>query len=485
MVSYKQQTPDGQRGLDEQLTAWAANRTAAFASDLVGAALVVSQPDVAREAAEYLLSHPDETSEAALKLARAVLGAQEATLGSEVAGTVGIMDVASVRDEIHRLRYRLRDDPRNALLWVDLARNYAVLGLAKHAGRAMERGLSLTPDHRFTLRSAARLHLHLNDPERALAVLRRSDATERDPWLLAADLATATVAGQGTTLRTSRLIKTGRNLVESARLDPAHTAELASALGTLDIQRGDRRDARKMFTHALIAPTENAVAQAKWAALRLPAFDVDARHLETPRSFEARAWECFRAGEWDQTIVECWKWLADEPFSRRPAELGTFTALVPTEHFDDAIRMARVALVANPDDPLLLNNLAVGLASLNKAAEAQREFGRINPGAMSEPGYVTAFLATQGLIAFRLGNLELGRLQYQLAVGTASGVDRAVERALALAFWAREELNVHSPTAGEPLAQARVEMEGTSTQAVRTFLGRLEIRRAVQAAGRD
>jgi tetratricopeptide (TPR) repeat protein len=240
-----------------------------------------------------------------------------------------------------------------------------------------------------------------------------------------------------------------------------------------------------MFTQALVSPTENSVAQANWAARKLPAFEVDPRHLRTPRSYEARCWESFRAGDWDSAIAEAWKWLADEPFSRRPAELGTFTALVPTERFEDAVQMARLALVANPDDPLLLNNLAVGLASMGKVEEAVQTYARINPSGLSSTAQLVAYHATGGLIAFRTLAPELGRELYGRALDVASGESMRHERATAFAFWAREEFQANSPTAHHLLARAREEVGDTPPPALDAFLVRMEARMVLRSAAQD
>jgi len=56
----------------------------------------------------------------------------------------------------------------------------------------------------------------------------------------------------------------------------------------------------------------------------------------------------------------------------------------------------------------------------------------------------------------------------------------AHERATALAFWAREEFQIRSPTAHLVLARAREEAGTTLTPALEAFLSRLEARREVE-----
>lgn len=51
-------------------------------------------------------------------------------------------------------------------------------------------------------------------------------------------------------------------MVESNALAPRHTSELASAIGTLEFEHGNRKGVRRMFDRAMRDPTENTVAQA-------------------------------------------------------------------------------------------------------------------------------------------------------------------------------------------------------------------------------
>src|SRR5205823_4591050 len=107
--------------------------------------------------------------------------------------------------------------------WVDIARHYSIMGFNEQARRAIQKGVALAPENRFTLRSAARFYIHIGDPEVAHDILKRSEKTKSDPWLLAAEIAAATVAG-----RTSRLVRRGRGFLDTH--PPFQATELASAI---------------------------------------------------------------------------------------------------------------------------------------------------------------------------------------------------------------------------------------------------------------
>src|SRR5439155_22265534 len=93
------------------------------------------------------------------------------------------------RSRIRVLRQRSIAEPRNAFVWVDLALLYTTLGLRDQAARAIRIALALAPEDRFVLRCASRFLVHIGDAERAHHILKRSEATPYDPWLMAAEFA--------------------------------------------------------------------------------------------------------------------------------------------------------------------------------------------------------------------------------------------------------------------------------------------------------
>jgi hypothetical protein len=97
------------------------------------------------------------------------------------------IDIGSIRRHVHRY-------PEDALSWVDLALGFVSKGVKDKAQRAMTVALQLAPNDRHVLRSAARMYLHLDDPEHAHDVLKRNDATKFDPWLVAGEIALSSAA---------------------------------------------------------------------------------------------------------------------------------------------------------------------------------------------------------------------------------------------------------------------------------------------------
>jgi tetratricopeptide (TPR) repeat protein len=444
---------DGRGFFEEKLENWRHEPRIETAADLVTAALVLGRHRDAEDAARFLLL-PDGQATAAVKtIAEMVLAPEDQAGRVNLAETKDIDTEAEVvRLRIRTLRAQLRDDPRNGLHWVDLSRAYSMLGQRERSVRAMERALALTRDNRFVLRSAARLFVHIDEPDRAHQVVMRADSTREDPWLLSTEIAVAAVAG-----RKPLLVRQGRHLLARGDFPPVQTTELSSALATLEMSAGDMKQARRLFKDSLVDPTDNSLAQAGWAATKITGVDVPAQLLEKPRSFEARALQETLEGRWQSAIRQYHEWLLDEPFSSRPAAFGSYLASVAEDNYRLAEEFALRGLRANPDDPVLLNNLAVALVGEGRIDDARAAFSKIG----EVPETLRSMLsATAGLFKFRSGDTAEGRRLYREAMTHArrSG-DRRTE-ALAAVHLAREELLAGTDHAPESLRAAAKVCEG-------------------------
>lgn len=419
--------------LREKEAEWIQERTAVAARELVSAALIAGSSPEAENAAGFLLERADPTLPHIREAARRIFFQEDGGKEGQE------LELGDAREAIGRLRLHLHLHPRNPLGWVDLGRLYAREGLPKQAKKSVLAGLSLAPSHRFTLRSMARLLVHLHEEEEADSLLRSHPATLKDPWLASAAIAVATVLG-----RVPSQVKVGRAMLESRNFSSYDLSELACALGSLEIEAGNVRGAKKLFRQALVEPSDNSIAQVEWAGHKLDTSLIEASHLKHPFSFEARAAQFYWSGEWEASLEECRQWQEDEGFSGRPAALGTFVAAVLLEDYEICERMARRGLIANPNDAALLNNLAFSLASTNRAQEAERILKTISVRAESVEYHICA-TATAGLIAFRLGKCEEGRDSYRAAIELARGPRNKFYAAMAAAYWAREEIRAAGP----------------------------------------
>ncbi|MGI8655577.1 MAG: hypothetical protein ACR2LC_10185 [Pyrinomonadaceae bacterium] len=462
--------------LADKVQDWRNHKTPSFAADLVSSALVLRREDDAREAATFLLDSDTSASKIAKELASKILTPsrqidQEQDVYPPLSD-VQIVDPKEVNRRaganIRKLRVRLMREPRNAIAWVDLAREYTLLGFpVKKITRPMEIALALAPDNRFILRSAARLYVHLDEPDRARYILRRTELTRYDPWLLAAEIGVSSHAG-----KPSSYIKRGAGLVSDTDFAPSQTTELASALATVEVFFGSRSKARKLFRKSLSDPNENSAAQAEWGSHQLNNFDVDFIDVNIPRIFEARALDYYHNGQWNDAFKQSVNWYYDQPFSSLPSALSSYLACTILEDYRTAAALAKLGLVANPNDPILWNNLAFSYANIGDISKAIEALDSIDRSDISNDTQ-TILLATEGLIRYRQGNVNEGRRLYLQAIENANGQENRELRAEASIFLAREEILSNSLSVTAALESANKESKDVKRKDILLLLDRL------------
>jgi tetratricopeptide (TPR) repeat protein len=420
--------------LEDKIQDWKSEGSLPYATEVVGASLVLGHLADAREAAEYIILHSAEASTSAVNMARRALSTRpEKPEGLNVGRD-------SFSATVREMKALVRTDPRNALAWVELARAYTSLGLKERAAKAIHPALTFGSNNRHILRSAARLYSHLADPARAHSILSRAERTPFDPWLIATEIGTA-----GLSDKPPKFVREGLKLLTSKSVSPFDLTELASALATLDSKAGNHRRARKHFRLSLEHPNDNAVAQARWAATH-KFIDLNPDSLKLPAAFEARAWYAFYAGEWKAALSAGKCWLGDQPFSASPAVHASYVAAVSLEHYEEAVEIVQAGLLANPHNSILLNNLSFSLASLGRLKEAAAWLKRIDRPSLSSESTISVN-ATAGLIAYRAGDSEMGRRLYKSAISTAELIGERRLEAKATVFFALEELRAESESA--------------------------------------
>lgn len=436
------------------------------AADLVGAAFTTStRSELALEAARGLADDPDAGA-APRDLARALLdwAAYGVRLPEET--DPPHLDFLAVQRRAGQLRRILRAEPRNAVRWADLALAHTVLGHPLQAEREMRTAIAIAGPNRFLLRAAARLYVHMDRPDGAHDLLVRDPSVLEDPWLAAAELATATLAG-----RTSRYTRRARQLVDDGEGHaPRHLSELASQVATAELRAGRARRAKKLMAVALREPTENALAQAEWASAN--GLTLHEANLEGPRTYEARALRFSHAGDWAAASAAGMEWLADQPFAQEAAQFTSYAASVGAENWALAQKAAEAGLVANPDDHMLRNNLVFALANQDRVTDAYEHL-RVIPWTHVAGRERAVLVATEGLMLFRSGQAEGGRRQYRAAISALNHMGEPDLAALATAFWAREEIMAGTDYIGPAIAEAKQAADSTGFPAAELWTGRL------------
>lgn len=433
------------RDLLEKVSSWQLNKNRTFASDLLGTAIATGEYEEAKEAAQFLLEQGDVVPTPVKHMVERVLSLSS-TLEDEQFELFQ-PQTELLRNGIHDTRLRLSNEPRNALLRVDLARLYANLGFRDQAIKEISKALLLAPNNRFVLRSASRLFVHYREPDRARWYLRHGNESRHDPWLLAAEIAVSHLMEQP-----SNFVTLGLRALNSRSLSNFHITELASAIGTIELVEGQSKKARRLFKRALVEPTDNSVAQADWASRRMHGLTLNDKQLQTPLSFEARAWEHYWKSDWEHAYQQSILWHRDEPFASKPAIFASFIATMVDDN-EMSISIARRGLQANPGQFFLTNNLVFALASDGQVDEAESELSKVERSNLPTEQSIM-ITATEGLTMFRKKEIEKGRHLYQHAVELADGSSAGELMRQALAFWAREETQLNLPTAQMVLDQA-------------------------------
>jgi tetratricopeptide (TPR) repeat protein len=390
---------------EQRLKEWQQEKDISTAEELLAAAIVMGTVVDDVRAAARLVADDDHSLRGSKDIARSILG----ILNPEVHEPLSD-ETTKMRLEIARRKRLLRMYPRDALLLTETALQYTNLGMNNPAASLLKSAAAVAPNNRYVLRSLTRFWVHWGEPDKALHFLSKSEATRHDPWLMAAQMAAEDVAR-----KPPSFWREARQLLGADRFSDFELAELAAAAGTLQLEAGSHKIARKLFRRSLTAPTENAVAQAHWASRRDPA--IDASRAVTPDAFEALTWENIVTGRSSEAVSAAVQWQRIEPFSLRPAGTGSFIAV---SHLGDGKlgeMFCRRGLIANRGSSALHNNLAVALAIQGRIEEAKKELGNIKSH-LSITERVVNF-ATQGLIQMRSGNVSEGGRLYQKAIGVA------------------------------------------------------------------
>lgn len=433
---------------EHSLLEWRTEHTLVAAVDVVHAAVVLGVRSEAIDAARFVVDHLPNKQSAAMQLAEGLLDKTPRAPSQ----SHRILKVEHTHERIARLKRQTVIFPESPFVWVDLARSYATIGHSHKARRAMMCALSLAPANRFVVRCAVRFLIHQDEFGAAHDIVRRIAKDNADPWLLAAEIASSSAAG-----KTSQNVKRARRLIDASSFFPFDTSELASALGTLELEAGKVKQGRKLFLLSLQDPTQNSVAQAIWAAPKFSHSEMQfPEENDWPDSGEAFAMGYRRVGKWGEAIEATKRWQQEQPFSSRPAELGSYLAGLVAGSMEDAVAFAQTGLLANPDNFTIRNNLAFSLAKLDRNEEARKALAPLKKSELTV-SEVPVWYATRGLIAFRAGDTPEGQRLYQEAIQLMK--DDPARQAFARMYWALEEIRAGTDSAhvlaSEALAEAR------------------------------
>ena len=449
----KPNNPEVDEQLAVKVAVWSEDPSIQSAGEVVEASIVAGQDEIGFEAAKFVMS--DEHAATLLKDNARQLIAR--TAGDQTPRT------QTRGDAKRQWRDLARECPNNALAWVELSLMDVLDGRRDSASRSMQVALGLAPNNRHVLRAAARLFLHLGDPERSHAVLLKSEATPHDPWLSAAEIAVANVAG-----KRSATLRQSQRLLDGGNHSDWDLGELAGAVGTEEMLSGRRKKARDLFRRSVLKPTGNALAQAEWAS---PSFPGD--FLETmstgraPEADEAVAIHAYRHDKLSEVMSACDGWARSEPYSIRPYEMASGAA-AESELYEKTIEYAKKGLVLRPDAPWLLNNIAFASIYLGLYDEALPILAKL-----SQDGEKISLVAkaNYALLSMKLGNYEQGASWYQEVIDAFRRKGEVRLSALAGAYFAKAAAESASPEAGQLLGAAEEAADKLGMHSIARLLG--------------
>lgn len=434
-------TAVGAQDFFARLERWRISPELVTAAELVEAAIVAGRETEAVAAARRLVT-VDKTAAPLIREQAAALLARNGH-AQDVPDDVKVRRPAS-----SHARHFTRLHPHDPIAWVELALHQTIGGHMEAAQKSIFVALTLAPDNRHVLRSAARFFLHADDPERAHDLIAKSAATRDDPWLIAAEVAFAEVAE-----RRPRFIKSGVRMLDVADLPARQLTELAGSIATEELIHGNRRKARKDFSKSMIDPTGSALAQGEWATPELGADVVPVARLKSaPEASEAIAFHLYRVGQYKKVAEVCEAWADADQFSIRPFEFGSATAGF-IEQYDKAVELALRGLQLRPKAPSLLNAAAFALASSGRLSEASEILARLQ--IVDDRRWHYTAEANRGLLAFRSGNSDLALRHYREAIEGFSKEGLGETSARAKLYLAREAVLAGHPNADNFVNDAR------------------------------
>lgn len=375
----------------DDYNAFKLNPSITAACYLLNASIILRRQDVAQEISHYL----DNSSITTFSLSSLVDTVKERK------NKVDNED--NIQRKINKLRSVLVNQNRNALLWLELGRQYSAIGLNSKAKRCVEVAVNIAPINRFVVRSAARFFIHIDDSEIAYKISSNAFSATADP-LIRSTLINCAILNE-VTLKKINIIKPEDVNTDNIFLN----SELLSSSAMVDIRIGNEKRAKKLLKIAWKDPTESVLANAEWIIRNKFQFLKDEQNLDFYKSAEASTWEDYFALDFESAISNSVLWGFEEPYSTHPFSCGSGIACLAGK-YQDAAKIAKEGLIANPNDILLKNNYIFSCLRNNNIADAEKVFSTISQSVLDDD--IFYLTATVGLFNYKKGRIEEGRKYY-------------------------------------------------------------------------
>lgn len=386
----------------EILAEFEQERSVGVAIELLNSAVVEGKHEVATRAAEFLLDVQGLPS----------------PINEVIRNTLGIRALTSVDvnvNTIARLRSRIKSGGRDPLAWVDLSREYAILGDKERSQKAMLTALQLADNHRWVTRVASRVFIHFKEPDKAYSIISKNPNLKNDPWLIATEMAVARKAE-----RSTKLWNVGKRFLDS-NIKPFHITELASSVATNELLSGAEKKARPFFKQSLLDPNQNSLAQAKWAERTSSLKNLVQVSLDSNMvAHEAKYWEAYSNKDMLAALEFAKAWFAEEPFSSSPPIAISYLAAM-LDDYEEIYDATRKGLKANPDNTTLKLNYIFGWLATADLKNQEKQTVDNNVRMLStilhgeDKSEAAHAMANIGMFFYRVGRPEEGKARYDAA----------------------------------------------------------------------
>ncbi|HCV05075.1 MAG TPA: hypothetical protein DG048_20780 [Pseudoalteromonas sp.] len=338
-----------------------------------------------------------------------------------------------VRIIIRKLKNIVNIFPTDAMTWVDIAFYYTILGELSKAEKCFLTAWGINKDNSFIARSYSRFLVHLNNPEKAIHVLRKCSQINTNPLVSSAAIAIANsfnIKG--------REINIGKKLVDSFIGESSFNSDLSACIGTLELMNGNTKKAKILFKKALAKPSENTISQYNWL-FHKHNFSIDGLKNGTFKSIESEVNDSYVTQQYEKCrngLIELHNF---QPFSEAPISDAGYISLVALNDPKYVIGMShnRVPRVHMPF--IELNNLIVAKLLSNDFSDIELEMRLLARKLQtSDQKGKGIYLATSGLIFFKTENFEKGVKCYEDAINYFKSINSTRSAVLAEHFYSQQ-----------------------------------------------
>lgn len=312
---------------------------------------------------------------------------------------------------ISRLRSIVTKFPQDYMTWCDLAFYYTVLGYYPKAEKCLSIAWHQCKHHPYIARCFARFYVHVDEPEKAVWLLKRSGGINYDPLITSASIAISNAFDLG-----NPDISKARKLLDDYRGLKAFSSELAATIGTIEFNNGRKKKAKEYFIDALAQPSENSLSQYKWLNQKA-GFSLNNEGIVHVPTVEGNVHQLYVQGNFE----ECRNKLLDlfdfQPFSDGAISDAGYMSLVGLNDPEFVIKLSDSRIPKTHMSFGELNNLTVAKLMKNDLSGAEVSMRLLSKKlSPDKPEAQGIYLATSGLVMFKFGQIEQGKELYRKAI---------------------------------------------------------------------